>query len=643
MLGFAKRKRRLVPAVIVVTALAVGGVAIVWKTSRSLAEPTAAAMAAYVRGDWTRAEALARERLRRAPDDPKALRLAARVEVQQGRDQRAIAIYSRLVVADMDPADFRLLGRALARTGQSEPAMIAYETALSGDPDHTETLDALAQLYLQNDRYDAAERLAERLSRRPGWEARGLLVLGTVRAELEDPAGAAEALRRSFQLDPEGRSAAPNAIGPFRTLLIRSLLKSRQPAEARAVAQGLLASGPEPELSWLLSRSSIQERDWSRAAAAAWKDGSSYRAGHPLEFEPAPYIGAARCAKCHRAEYHTQVASRHAASFARARDLDQLPLPDQPIPDPGNPRVTHRFTRDDDSLRVETRAIDQVFRAVVDYAFGAADRFRTLTGLDDQGHSVMIRMSHYESPRGSGWDLATGLPPQPVTAKDYLGKPMLDRDGIRRCLFCHTTNFRAVRDQTGPEAVDHAIGCEKCHGPGGHHVAAVEARFADVAIASRGEASAAAINEQCGRCHSMHHVEKISAPRTDPVWYRFQSLSLTWSRCYTESQGQLSCVTCHDPHQNVETSTALNEAKCLSCHSAEPASLRVTVTRAAPGDGPRTASSASARNSPKPVVTRCPVNSTTGCLDCHMPRAWTPSTHSFKTDHFIRVRERSPE
>jgi tetratricopeptide (TPR) repeat protein len=616
-----------------------GGAAVFWGKNRLVPDLAAEAQAAYARQDWKGTELLVRQRLKQVPDDPKALQLGARAAAHLDRDQSAIAIYSRLVVADMDPVDFRLLGRALSRTGQSDPAMIAYETALSGDPDHAETLDALAQLYLQNDRYDAAERLAERLARRPGWEARGLLVLGTVRAELEDPAGAAEALRRWLQLDPEGRSAAPNAVRPFRALLIRSLLKSRQPAEARGVAQGLLASGPAPELSWLLSRSFIQERDWSRASAA-WKAGSSYRGEHPLEFEPAPYIGAARCAECHRAEYQTQVASRHAASFALARDLDQLPLPDQPIPDPANPRVTHQFTRDHDSLRVETRAIDQVFRAVVDYAFGAADRFRTFTGLDDQGHSVMIRMSHYESPRGSGWDLATGLPPQPAEAKEYLGKPMLDRDGIRRCLFCHTTNFRAVRDQTGPEAVDHAIGCEKCHGPGGHHVAAVEARFADPAIASRGEATAAAINEQCGRCHSMHHTEKISAPRTDPVWSRFQSLSLTWSRCYTESQGQLSCVTCHDPHKNVETSTALNEAKCLSCHTAEPAGLKVTVTRAAPGDGPRTAS-ASTRNSPNPVVTSCPVNSTTGCLDCHMPRAWTPSTHSFKTDHFIRVRERA--
>ena len=44
------------------------------------------------------------------------------------------------------------------------------------------------------------------------------------------------------------------------------------------------------------------------------------------------------------------------------------------------------------------------------------------------------------------------------------------------------------------------------------------------------------------------------------------------------------------------------------------------------------------RPAAKVTAARCPINSTLGCIDCHMPRIWVESTHSFKTDHFIRVR-----
>src|SRR5262249_39823808 len=225
---------------------------------------------------------------------------------------------------------------------------------------------------------------------------------------------------------------------------------------------------------WLLSRCFLQEGAWDRTAEVLGKH-PSIRTGHPLEFEPAPFVGAARCAGCHRSQSEAVMASRHANTFSRARDLGKLPLPEGPLTDPGNDRVTHRFRREADGLVVETREGDRVLRAVIDYAFGALDHYTTFVAEDEQHGSYMIRMSHFDSPRGAGWDLSTGLPPQPPDKDEYLGKKMLVRDGVRRCLYCHTTSLHAVLHEVGPEAADHAIGCERCHGPGGHHVAAVEA------------------------------------------------------------------------------------------------------------------------------------------------------------------------
>jgi tetratricopeptide (TPR) repeat protein len=612
--------------------LAAGG--LFWSRQRPPKEPEAQIEAAYALGDWHRTALLARERLKLAPDDPHALRLAARAAARLDQDPKAVAIYQRLDRTGNEAEDFFLLGRSLIRTGKLDQAFQAYESARGRDPDHPETLAALAGLYLRTDRFNAAAEAASRLAVQPAWEARAQLMLGTARAESQDYAGAAESLARWAALDPHGQVVSPAPVPPLRKLLARCLLQSGKPAEARSVIEAILHTDPDPEAWWLFSRCAIQERDW-RHAAALLQEHPGFRADHPVEPEPAPYVGAARCAGCHRAEYDATLASRHATTFARAEDLQGLPLPRDPVRDPGNPAVTHRVLREGNSLIVETHHDQKVFRAVVDYAFGSLDHFTTMVGRDELGRPRMIRMSPYRSPRGEGWDIATGLPLQPADEEEYLGKKMFAGDGPRRCLNCHTTNVQAILRRTGPEAADHAIGCERCHGPGGHHLAAVEAEFVDPAIDRPGEAKPAEVDRVCARCHGIVQPESLALPRTDPIWLRFQSLTLTWSRCYDESDGMLGCVTCHDPHRNVETNAAWYEGKCLSCHAAPPRSQAAGLSPGVQALGKRAGEEQKARK-----AASCPVNPTRGCIECHLPRVWVQSTHSFKADHYIRIRER---
>ena len=115
----------------------------------------------------------------------------------------------------------------------------------------------------------------------------------------------------------------------------------------------------------------------------------------------------------------------------------------------------------------------------------------------------------------------------------------------------------------------------------------------------------------------------MPASRTAPDWTRFPGSTLPWSRCFAESGGALSCVTCHDPQSNAETAPASYEAKCLSCHA--------TPFPPRPRPHPLTP------HEPRQCRSPCPVNPSRECLECHMPKVRYDWLHGSFTDHYIRV------
>ena len=54
-------------------------------------------------------------------------------------------------------------------------------------------------------------------------------------------------------------------------------------------------------------------------------------------------------------------------------------------------------------LREETR-VGEVFDAVIDYAFGTADRYLTTVSRDTSGGYHIARLSYHQTPEGKGWD-----------------------------------------------------------------------------------------------------------------------------------------------------------------------------------------------------------------------------------------------
>ena len=94
----------------------------------------------------------------------------------------------------------------------------------------------------------------------------------------------------------------------------------------------------------------------------------------------------------------------------------------------------------------------------------------------------------------------------------------------------------------------------------------------------------------CTRCHAGSSI--IEDPMPDDVLISDQVTALKNSECWRQSGGEITCIDCHDPHQDAPRSVleARAEKTCLRCHSA-------TVTKHA---------------------ALCPVNRTTGCAGCHM-------------------------
>jgi formate-dependent nitrite reductase cytochrome c552 subunit len=77
---------------------------------------------------------------------------------------------------------------------------------------------------------------------------------------------------------------------------------------------------------------------------------------------------------------------------------------------------------------------------------------------------------------------------------------------------------------------------------------------------------------------------------------------------------RITCVACHDPHQQLEKRSETYERKCLACHAY----------------GKNEAATA------MPAGKACPV-ATSKCSSCHMPKIEISEMHYAFTDHDIRV------
>jgi tetratricopeptide (TPR) repeat protein len=281
----------------------------------------------------------------------------------------------------------------------------------------------------------------------------------------------------------------------------------------------------------------------------------------------------------------------------------------------------------------------------IDYVVGAGDHARSYLHRTALGSLIELPLGWY-SERGGYWAMSPGFDSH---------HPQTRRLVSYECMFCHngypqspTANQARSPDPVFSGQLPEGVDCQRCHGPGARHIHTAQtpgARPADVSasIVNPARLSPKLQMDTCMECHLEPTSGRLPAlirrfnrgpfsyvpgqPLEDFILYfdhapgrgyhdKFEiagaAYRLRKSRCFLESKGALTCLTCHDPHQSLPTGKAAVSyfsARCRSCHEQALSALVAS--------GKHTDSS--------------------DCMSCHMPQRRTEDVvHAVVTDHFIQ-------
>jgi len=304
-----------------------------------------------------------------------------------------------------------------------------------------------------------------------------------------------------------------------------------------------------------------------------------------------PFVGAAACGKCHRAQFTSQSKTAHALALSRAAEhplRSSWPLESTEARRAGKFRL--RF--DGLSLRVDDGA--DVLAVPMEWAFGAGYQEVTFVSRGDSRAYIELYLSYFSkikafAPTPGHADLRPANLAEAAGLFYKIGDPVAGIDG---CFECHSTG--GLKDLTPGE---NGVRCEACHGPGAKHA---ESGGKSPVVNPR-RMTASALNDYCGRCHRPPASDPAKVDWNYPWNVRHQPVYLSQSACFVKSAGRLSCLTCHGPHEPLQTSAAYYDRQCAGCHKTRSAAC-----------GPR------------------------DCAGCHMPRVSTVPPLTF-TNHWIGI------
>jgi hypothetical protein len=347
----------------------------------------------------------------------------------------------------------------------------------------------------------------------------------------------------------------------------------------------------------------------------------------------ARYTGSKTCYGCHAEIYRSFAKTDMARSMRTASELDKASVPREAmVAVPGTNRRL-RVVGDRTGWRQsesEPNLFDDEHR--LDYIVGSGSN--GLTFLIRRGNYLFeAPLSYYSKP--NKWDLSPGY-----EFADY----GFSRQAPEGCILCHSGRAQPVLDHPGayrdPPFQELAIGCENCHGPGQAHAQDPKRRGN---IVNPAKLSPRLAENICMSCHQTGDARVLQPGKTyqdfRPGQWLFDTVAILKvppdseerheqdllehnaamqaSRCFTQSGGKLSCLTCHDPHVQplgAEASTYF-KAKCLTCHTERSCKLSLAARQSRADN----------------------------CIGCHMPkRSVAVISHSALTNHRVPARPDQP-
>jgi tetratricopeptide (TPR) repeat protein len=422
------------------------------------------------------------------------------------------------------------------------------------------------------------------------------------------------------------RDTAPPAAVPVRAALPRW----------GAVLAGLGLTGVVAGALWvflpILGRPSAATTGARRAAAANPDPRLLYKGPFRNIHPDVRYVGDAECAACHfdiSESFAHHPMGRSLIPIARVTDEQFDAAHHNPFLAAGSRffverrdgKVWHRQTRVNDAGRTLYTIEHEVH-----YAIGS--------GL--HGHSYLTNQGGFLFQTPISWY---------AQKQTWDRSPAFKVEQVRRpiggdCLFCHANraHFResSVNRYDSPLFDGHAIGCERCHGPGELHVRSTRAED----IVDPRKLEPVLRDAVCEQCHLEGEARVVRRGRGLYDFRPGLPLEQFWavvvsdrapgedrravthveqmheSRCFQGSsgKGKLGCVSCHDPHVHPDPAerVAFYRKRCLDCHENEHKGCSL------------------------PAAQRLRLRPDDSCIACHMPPFGTEDiAHTASTDHSV--------